>query len=85
MFHPTRLTPYLELLEEFIADRLPADVFQAHLRTLWASDTTRYPLEVRRRLEHLVAYPDPAEGSSAVELKLEADRVRLELQDLFPG
>lgn len=83
MFHPASLAPYLELLSQFVAGELPADVFQAHLRMLWASDTTRYPLEVRRRLEHLAAYPNLAEDSSAVELKLEADRVRLELQDFF--
>ncbi|HEU4740334.1 MAG TPA: hypothetical protein VFS50_01900 [Meiothermus sp.] len=83
MFRPASLAPYLELLGEFVAGELPADVFQAHFRMLWASDTTRYPAEVRERLERLAAYPDLSEDSGAVELKLEADRVRLELQEFF--
>lgn len=80
---PHNLVPYLELLSEFIEGELPADVFQAHFRMLWASDTTPYPREVRGLLEGLASRPEVEEQSDTVEFKLEADRVRLALQDFF--
>lgn len=81
---PRSLIPYLELLSEFVLGELPADVFQAHLRMLWASDTTPYPPKVRGLLEALAAHPD-LQDSDTAGLRLEADRVRLELQAFFSG